>query len=48
MQINDKDWLLKVTTAYKHYPHPNFDIEKFISWLYKQYGIVEPKKENRI
>lgn len=39
----DKDWLNKVTTAYKVYPYPNKDIETFISWLYKQYGIVEKK-----
>ena len=39
--LNDKDWLEKVTTAYKFYPHPNLTIEQFITWLYKQYGIVQ-------
>ena len=40
-QLNDKDWLEKVKIAYKAYPYPNKDIERFISWMYKQYGIVE-------
>jgi hypothetical protein len=42
-QLNDKDWLEKVTTAYKVYPYPNFQISGFISWLYKQYGILEKR-----
>lgn len=41
--INDKDWLERVITAYKAYPYPNKDIEAYIIWLYKQYGIVPPK-----
>lgn len=41
--IIDKDWLEKVKIAYKAYPYPNKDIENFISWMYKQYGIVEKK-----
>ncbi len=45
MQITDKDWLEKVKIAYKVYQFPNKDIEAFISWMYKQYGIVE-KKDN--
>ncbi len=43
--IQDKDWLQKVSTAYKAFPYPNKEIESFISWLYKQYGIVEKKEE---
>lgn len=41
--LNDKDWLERITVAYKVYPYPHKDIEAFISWLYKQYGIVPPK-----
>lgn len=47
MILNDKDWLAKVTIAYQEYCRqkgPNLNIEQFISWLYKQYGIVEPNK----
>ena len=47
MKLTDKDWLQKVTTAYKEYPYPSKEIERFINWLYKQYGIVEPKKDNK-
>ena len=43
MQMTDKDWLERVTIAYKAYQYPSKDIESFISWLYKQYGIVQPK-----
>jgi hypothetical protein len=43
MQMTDKDWLEKVTIAYREYQYPNKDIENFIHWLYKQYGIVEPE-----
>ena len=43
--MNDKDWLELVTVAYRAYPFPNKDIELFISWMYKQYGIVEPKSD---
>ena len=42
-QLNDKDWLEKVSIAYRAYPYPNKDIESFITWLYKQYGIVQLK-----
>ena len=45
--MTDKDWLERVTIAYQEYTRtvgPNLNIEQFISWLYKQYGIVEPKK----
>jgi len=43
MQMTDKDWLELVKIAYKAYPFPNKDIEAFISWMYKQYGILEKK-----
>ena len=39
----DKEWLERLKIAYKAYPCPNKDIEAFISWLYKQYGIIEKK-----
>jgi hypothetical protein len=41
----DKVWLEKIVTAYKAYPFPSKEIERFITWLYNQYGIV--KTENR-
>jgi hypothetical protein len=41
----DKDWLERVTIAYKAYPYPNIEIERFLNWLYSQYGIVQPKKD---
>lgn len=44
----DKDWLEKVTIAYAEYKNrvgPNLPIENFIAWMYKQYGIVEPAKD---
>jgi hypothetical protein len=43
MNITDKDWLKRVTVAYQAYQYPSKDIEAFIQWLYKQYGIVIPK-----
>ena len=43
--MTDKDWLDRVSIAYKAYPLPNKEIEAFIKWMYKQYGIVMP--ENR-
>jgi hypothetical protein len=46
MKLNDKDWLEKITIAYKAYPYPSKDIERFINWIYKQYGIIQPKKDN--
>ena len=42
MIVNDKDWLEKVSVAYKAYPYPNKDIESFIKWLYQQYGVIPP------
>jgi hypothetical protein len=44
----DKDMLNKVSLAYEVYSkkvRPDLHIENFISWMYKQYGIVELKKE---
>jgi hypothetical protein len=46
MNMTDKDWLERVTIAYRAYSYPSKEIEEFIHWLYNQYGIVEPKKEN--
>ena len=46
MNMTDRDWLERVTIAYRAYPYPSKDLEAFIHWLYNQYGIVEPKKEN--
>ncbi len=43
--MNDKEWLEKVSIAYRAYPNQNKNIEEFISWLYKQYGIVEKKAQ---
>jgi hypothetical protein len=43
--MNDKQWLERVTIAYKEYSQqvrPDLSIEQFINWLYKQYGIVKP------
>lgn len=44
--MNDKDWLNRITVAYKAYPYPSIDIEKFIQWIYKQYGIVKPEDKD--
>lgn len=41
----DREWLERIDIAYKEYCKqvgPNLGIEKFIDWLYKQYGIVKP------
>lgn len=46
--MKDKDWLEKVSVAYKVYSDqvgPNLSIENFIAWMYRQYGIVEPAKD---
>lgn len=46
MNMTDKDWLERVSMAYKVYAKekgPSLPVEQFISWLYKQYGIVEKK-----
>ena len=46
--MNDKEWLERVSLAYKVYSKdvgPNLSIEQFIAWLYKQYGIVQNDKK---
>ena len=43
MDMTDKDWLKRVLIAYKAYPYPSKEIERFTAWLYKQYGIVMPE-----
>ena len=46
--MNDKQWLEKVSTAYQVYADtkegPKLDIERFIKWMYEQYGIVQQKE----
>jgi hypothetical protein len=44
MNLTDKDWLEKIIIAYKAYPYPSKEIERFTAWLYKQYGIVQPEQ----
>jgi hypothetical protein len=46
MKLTDKDWLEKVTVEYREYPYPSKEIERFVKWLYEQYGIVEPGKKS--
>ncbi|CAB4126006.1 hypothetical protein UFOVP181_232 [uncultured Caudovirales phage] len=44
--MTDKDWLNRVTIAYKEYENQfgtQIQISAFINWLYEQYGIVVPK-----
>jgi hypothetical protein len=41
--MNDKDWLEKISIAYKAYPYPSKETEAFIAWIYKQYGIEYKK-----
>lgn len=48
----DKDWLERVRVSMKYYNdgrlHRDFqaaEVEKFVRWLYKQYGIEFPKKD---
>lgn len=47
--INEKDWLDRMTIAaevyIKDYQGHKPEIERFISWLYKQYGYPLPKKD---
>lgn len=47
MNMTDKDWLERVTTAYQAYPYPSKEIERFIHWMYKQYGIVLPEERKK-
>jgi hypothetical protein len=44
--MNDRELLDRLNIAYKVYPYPSKEIEAFISWLYKQYGIVQPENKN--
>ena len=44
--MNDKDLLSRINTAYNVYPYPSKEIESFISWIYKQYGIVQPENKD--
>jgi hypothetical protein len=41
--MNDKEFLERIKIAYRVYPNQSQEIKTFISWLYKQYGIIEPK-----
>jgi hypothetical protein len=46
--MNDKEFLEKVNHLYNIYSNdigPKLDIENFITWIYKQYGFLEPKKD---
>jgi hypothetical protein len=45
--MSDKEILERIQMAYRSYPCPNKDIENFIQWVYKQYGIVHPNKEKK-
>ena len=47
MNMTDKDWLERVTIAYKAYQYPSKEIEAFIKWMYDQYGIVQPKEGSK-
>jgi hypothetical protein len=42
----DRDWLERISIAYRAYPFPNKNIEAFIEWLYKQYGIVKSESKD--
>ena len=42
--MNDKELLDRVSIAYKVYPYPSKEIESFINWMYKQYGLVQSEK----
>lgn len=44
--MTEKDFLERIIIAYKAYPYPEGSIEQFIKWMYKQYGMVEPKGLN--
>lgn len=46
----DREWLERITIAYQVYSEQhgvNTSIEDFISWLYKQYGIIEQRKDDK-
>lgn len=46
-RIPDKIWLDRIKTAYSAYHSPSAEVAEFISWLYRQYGIIEPKAEKK-
>jgi hypothetical protein len=43
--MNDKDWLEKVLLAQKTYGS-SVEVDAFVKWLFKQYGIVHPDDRN--
>jgi hypothetical protein len=46
----DKDWLNKLTVAYRVYAEQQGEdpaVSAFISWLYKQYGIIQPPEDKK-
>jgi hypothetical protein len=48
--MTDKEWLEKISIAYRAYQtqvSPSLPVENFISWLYKQYGIIQPAKVDK-
>lgn len=48
MSNSDREFLQKVKLAYSVYSklvRPDLNIENFITWLYKEYGYIEPKGE---
>jgi hypothetical protein len=50
MKINDKEWLERLLIGYKVYKEEHggkADVEHFIVWMYKQYGIVLPKEKKK-
>jgi hypothetical protein len=47
MKMNDKDWLERVSIAYRAYSKPDQQISEFISWLYKQYGVIQPEDRKK-
>lgn len=47
--MNDKDWLERVSIAFKVYEEyggPQPIVSEFIKWLYAQYGIVQSTNKN--
>lgn len=44
----EKEFLQRIKLAYEVYSknvRPDLNIENFITWLYKEYGFIEPKGE---
>lgn len=45
----EKEFLQRIKLAYEVYSktvRPDLNIENFITWLYKEYGYVQPKGKN--